>query len=168
VNTDELAAIKKTETNQKAKTLTEDDIAFLVEKLGEKDDNLRYTAFLLLQAHSQLTSSVYRYWSVLEAKLESDNSYQRSLGVMLLAENLRWDRENKFGHAIDKYLAFCSDEKFITARQTLQALTKVVAATNIYNKKIADHIAALDISRYKANQQSLLRKDIAALLGKIR
>ncbi|HSV50296.1 MAG TPA: hypothetical protein VLH35_08255, partial [Candidatus Acidoferrales bacterium] len=66
-----------------------------------------------------------------------------------------------------KYLACCRDEKFITARQTIQALTKIVTTTNAYNKAIADHVSTLDLSKYKANQQSLLKKDIAALLKKI-
>jgi hypothetical protein len=40
-------------------------------------------------------------------------------------------------------------------------------ATNAYNQMISAHVAALDLSKYKENQQSLLKKDIAALLKKL-
>lgn len=163
----ELAEIKKDQIPKKAETLNATETQFLVEKLAEKDDKLRYNAFLLLQAQSQLAPSVYAHWDTLAAKLDSDNSYQRSLGVMLLAENIRWDSEGKFSQVIDKFLTCCSDEKFITARQTLQSLTKVAMATNAYNQMISAHVAALDLSKHRANQQSLLKKDIAALLKKL-
>jgi len=31
---------------------------------------------------------------------------------MLIAENVRWDKEGKFGKTLNKYLECCSDEKF--------------------------------------------------------
>lgn len=167
MDTSELGSISKDQISIRAQTLTANDVKFLVETLSEKDDKLRYNAFLLLQAYSGLSPEVYGYWDVLAHKLESDNSYQRSLGVMLIAENIHWDTEGKFGAIAAKYLACCSDEKFITARQTLQALTKIITATKAYNKIIADHIATLDFSAYKANQQSLLKKDLSALQKKL-
>jgi hypothetical protein len=167
VNFTDLAAISKDQIPLRAKTLSAEDVEFLVENLSEKDDKLRYNAFLLLQAHSALAPSVYAYWDVLAKKLDNDNSYQRSLGVMLMAENIHWDTEGKFAASISKYLGCCSDEKFITARQTIQALTKVVGITKAYNKTIANNLSTLDISKYKDNQQSLLKKDIAALQKKL-
>jgi hypothetical protein len=167
VNLADLAAISKDQIYLKAKTLSAQDVAFLVDELSEKDDKLRYNAFLLLQAYSAFASLVYGYWDVLAQKLNSDNSYQRSLGVMLMAENIRWDSEGKFAASLSKYLACCSDEKFITARQTMQALTKIAGITKAYNKTIAQHISLLDFSKYKVNQQSLLKKDLAALQKKL-
>lgn len=158
----QLLALKKDQIPAEAKTLSSDNVEFLVETLSEKDDKLRYNAFLLLQAHSKDASTVYQYWDKLAEKLDSDNSYQRSLGVMLLAENVRWDKEAKFSKVIGKYFACCQDEKFITARQTIQALAEVARATNKYNKAIADGLAGLDFSKYKENQQSLLKRDVAA------
>ena len=36
--------------------------------------------------------------------LTDDKSYQRSLGVMLIAANIPWDRENRFRGACQDYL----------------------------------------------------------------
>ena len=167
MNVNDLKALPKTQIPAPAKTLTLQDTQFLVETLSEKDDNIRYKAFLLLQAASQQSNAVYGYWDALEHKLGSDNSYQRSIGVMLIAENLRWDREGKFGGAIDKYLACCSDEKFITARQTIQALQTIVKVTSKYNDAIGQALTNLSLGKYKENQQSLLKKDTATVLKAI-
>jgi hypothetical protein len=164
MNVDQLKTLPKNSIPQLAANLFAADVAFLVEHSAEKDDNLRYNAFLLLQANSRLSPLVYAHWSVLEQKLGSDNSYQRSLGVMLLAENVRWDKEGKFGKALPAFLRCCGDEKFITARQAIQALAQVVKIDSRYNEKIKQHLAILPLGKYKENQQNLLNKDIAAVL----
>ena len=100
----------------------------------------------------------------LENKLTSDNSYQRSLGVMLIAENIRWDSERKFAKIIGKYMACCNDEKFITARQTIQGLGTIIQSTDRYNESIKAALTNLQFSQYKDNQRKLLIKDVATTL----
>jgi hypothetical protein len=139
-------------------------VDFLFETLVEKDDKVRYNAFLLLQAHSKESALVYRHWNELANKLKSDNSYQRSIGVMLLSENVKWDNERKFNVTIDSYLDCCMDEKFITARQDIQGLTKILNTSNSYDKKTKQHLADKPLEKYKKNQQKLLAKDITQTL----
>ena len=105
MNSDELKVLAKTDLASVSTNLNDADINFLVKTLNEKDDKLRYNAFLLLQASSRRFPSVYEFWGELEKKLDSDNSYQRSLGVMLIAENVRWDKKDKFSKTISKYLS---------------------------------------------------------------
>ena len=164
MNVDELKAVSKDQIPAIAKTLTASDIQLLVDTLSDKDDKLRYNAFLLLQARSRMEPSVYPYWDVLVKKLGSDNSYQRSLGVMLIAENVRWDKEGKFKDVIGRYFSCCVDEKFITSRQAIQGLGAIVEATSKYNGEIAERLVNLQLGQYKENQQKLLRKDIANVL----
>jgi hypothetical protein len=163
----ELETLTKNEIPALAKKLSNADVNFLVQTLAEKDDAIRYSAFLLLQANSREFPYTYEHWSVLEGKLESDNSYQRSLGVMLIAENVKWDKNGKFEKTISKYLNCCTDEKFITARQTIQGLANILEATNKYDKKILQALSQLPISQYKENQQRLLKKDITSILEKL-
>jgi hypothetical protein len=161
LDTEKLRATTKNQISQSAKNLSDPDIRFLVETLAEKDDVLRYKAFLLLQASSQKLPIIYQYWDILVKKLDNENSYQRSVGLMLVAENVRWDKEGKFAKTIDKYLSCCSDEKFITARQAIQGLANIVDATNQYNDAIKQKLSSLSLAQYKENQQKLLNKDIA-------
>lgn len=164
VDIETLRALQKNSIAESAKRFSESDIAFLVKTLTEKDDVLRYNAFLLLQAKSKESPLVYKYWDELSMKLESDNSYQRSIGLMLLSENAQWDKEGKFNAAIDKYLSCCTDEKFITARQAIQGLTNILNATKLYDEKIKQHLTNLPLSKYKENQQKLLKKDVGNAL----
>ncbi len=157
---DELKNLSKNEIPDLAKKLSEDDVDFLVATLTEKDDAVRYNTFLLLQANSCLFPLVYSHWDELEKKLDSSNSYQRSLGLMLIAENVKWDNDGKFSKTIDNYLSCCVDEKFITARQAIQGLANVLKVTSKYDNKINQALTVLSIDKYKENQQRLLKKDI--------
>ncbi len=168
VNIDELKTVSKDQIAELAAKLDLDGVSFLVKQLSLKDDKLRYNAFLLLQAHSRLKSSIYSYWDVLTSKLGSDNSYQRSIGAMLIAENVRWDIENKFNLAIPKYFACCVDEKFITSRQAIQGLATILTVTDRYNDEIKTYLVGLQVTQYKENQQKLLKKDIANVLKAIK
>ncbi len=164
MNNNELKLVAKITIPELAKHLSTDNIAFLFQTLSEKDDTLRYNAFLLLQANSTHFPLVYEYWDKLSQKLESSNSYQRSIGLMLIAENLKWDKQAKFNSIIDKYLDCCTDEKFVTARQAIQGLAKIIGATSRYDDIIRRRLMDLPIEKYKINQQKLLKKDKATIL----
>jgi hypothetical protein len=164
---DKLKALAKTDINLSSTNLIDSEINFLVEALNEKDDKLRYNAFLLLQASSRQFPYVYKYWDEFEKKLDNENSYQRSLGVMLISENVRWDQGGKFSKTVSKYLKCCTDEKFITARQTIQGLERIVNATDKFNDMIKQRLVNLQLSQYKDNQQKLLTKDISNVLKNI-
>jgi hypothetical protein len=167
MNREYLKTIPKPQIPEIAKHLTKDDVAFLVEMLSEKEDMVRYHAFLLLQENSRHQPYTYEHWDQLEAKLDNTNSYQRSLGLMLMAENVRWDKAGKFAKVLNQYLECCMDEKFITARQAIQGLANVIEATDQYDDIIKQRLAFLTFAQYKENQQSLLNKDAANILKRI-
>jgi hypothetical protein len=167
VDIDRLKNLKKNEIPDFAKELSEKDVDFLVATLAEKDDTVRYNAFLLLKANSNLFPIVYGHWSELEKKLESSNSYQRSLGLMLISENVKWDTNDKFKRTVDNYLSCCLDDKFITARQAIQGLANIVNGTSKYDGKIKQALTNLGLNKYKETQQNLLKKDIANIMKMI-
>jgi hypothetical protein len=145
ITIEELKKYKKEELVEVSEKLSKEDIKKLVELLNEKDDKVRYPSFLILQYRSQAKNDVYPYWDTFAGKLKSDNSYQRTIGVILIAENVKWDKDNKFAKIIDDYLEFCNDEKLIVARQCIQKLEYVIKGTD-YDKKICDKIVNYLIS----------------------
>jgi hypothetical protein len=151
-----------------ASKLGKADVYFLIKMLSEKEDAVRYNSFLLLQNSSLELPYTYEHWNELEKKLGSDNSYQRSIGLMLIAKNVKWDKEGKFEKALRRYLKCCADEKFITARQAIQGLTTIIKTNSKYNEKIEKSLRNLQLSNYKENQQKLLNKDITATLKMLR
>jgi hypothetical protein len=144
------------------------DIEQLVAWLIEKDDNFRYKCFLLLQGRSEKFPDVYPYWDVFVEKLDSANSYQRSLGLMLIAENARWDQEGKFEAIVDRYLSFCDDEKPVTVRQCIQSLEKIVPYKGTCLPAIVDKLVAIDLMERKDTQRKILLLDILRVLSMIR
>ena len=122
MNMDNLKALTKESTPKAAVNLSASDIAFLVDCLPEKDDKLRYNAFLLLQANARLFPLVYQHWDKLAGRLEDSNSYQRSIGAMLISENVKWDKEAKFTQEIDRYLSCCVDENSLRQEKRFRGL----------------------------------------------
>jgi hypothetical protein len=163
-----LMAIDKSNIPEAANTLDNNDIRHLIDWLSLKDDKLRYQAFLLLQARSASSSDVYPYWDVLKEKLKSDNSYQRSIGAMLLAENAKWDNENKTEDFLDCYLKLLNDEKPITIRQSIQSIGKIAEAKPQLLEKISNALMELNLENVKETMRKSILVDILDVLFLIR
>lgn len=108
-----LLSIRKEDLPEVAKAMDSSELSGLVYLLSEKDDKIRYQAFLLLQYRSQLLGDVYPFWETFRTKLNDANSYQRSIGIMLIAENAKWDVENKMVDVIRKNFENDNMDNFI-------------------------------------------------------
>lgn len=108
-----LLSIRKEDLPEVAKAMDSSELSGLVDLLPEKDDKIRYQAFLLLQYRSQLLGDVYPFWETFRTKLNDANSYQRSIGIMLIAENAKWDVENKMVDVIRKNFENDNMDNFI-------------------------------------------------------
>jgi len=159
-----LNELEKVNLASVAPKLESQDITLLFELLSEKDDNLRYKSFLLLQSRSENFADVYPYWDALVDKLNNNNSFQRSIGLMLIAENVRWDEQKKFNTLADQYLALCDDEKPVTVRQCIQSLAKIVPFNRDCISKVVEKLIGIDLSQRKDTQRKLLLTDILKVL----
>lgn len=168
ITKESLMAIMNENMEEAAKAVDKNDLPQLVEWLSEKDDNIRYKALLLLQNRSVYSDDVYPFWDIFCKKLKSDNSYQRSIGLMLIADNAKWDKDNKLDDIIDDYLVLLNDEKPITVRQCIQALCKIVPCKEHLHQKIADKIMSMNLLEVKETMRKLLLLDIISVLAVIR
>lgn len=168
ITVESMMLIDKSDLQQATKTIGQEDIAQLVEWLALKDDKIRYQAFLLLQYRALLLDDVYPYWDIFQEKLQSDNSYQRSIGFMLIAENAKWDTDNRLEGAIDEYLECLNDEKPITIRQGIQSLAKIVPYKPGLHNKIADRLVSFDLMSVKETMRKSILLDILNVLLIIR
>ena len=147
-----------------AETLTPDDIPFLVGLLGEKNNDIRYAAFLTLQKRSMAYSDVYPFWDMLAQKLDHENSYQRSIGVMLLAENIRWDTGNKLDAVLEKYTDRFRDEKFITARQAIQSLSSWLPKRPDKYPVVLEKMTSISVEELPPTQRRMILLDVLQAL----
>jgi hypothetical protein len=168
LSVERLLNVKKEDMPELSKTLEAEDIKQLVEWLAEKDDRLRYNSLLLLEYHSDKYDDVYPFWDAFCNKLKSFNSYHRSIGLMLIAVNVKWDKENRIDGAIDDYLEILNDEKPITVRQCIQALSKIIPYKIHLHDKIADKLMSINIMDIKPTMRKLILLDIINILVFIR
>ena len=147
-----------------ADAITTADIASLVDRLASQEDKIRYPAFLLLRARSMLASDLYPYWDVFAEKLASSNSYQRSIGAMLLTANARWDDSGRMRAVLPAYFALFSDEKPITVRQAIQAMPQVLAAQPALVHEISDALMRIDLLSIKETMRKLVLMDVMEAL----
>ncbi|MDQ5984135.1 MAG: hypothetical protein RUMPE_01171 [Eubacteriales bacterium SKADARSKE-1] len=168
VSIEKMLSISKSDLREASKAINKDDISRLVEWLSLKENSIRYQAFLLLQSRSIFFNDVYPFWDTFRDKLKSDNSYQRSIGLMLIAENVRWDKQNRMDDTIDKYLELLNDEKPITIRQCIQSLGKVAIFKPGLNRKITDCLISFDLMAIKETMRKSILLDILNVLIVIR
>lgn len=160
--------IAKPDLQEASKNLCADEIAQLVEWLSLKDDNVRYQAFLLLQNRSRLCGDVYPHWDAFERKLENENSYQRSIGMMLLADNVRWDSLQRIDGTIGACLRLLGDEKPITVRQCIRSLGIIASSRPDLDEKIVSALTSVDLMALKETMRKLILLDIMNVLIEIR
>lgn len=143
------------------------NIAETFELLFDKNNNIAYKALQELQKESEKTNSVYVYMDRLGDMLDSDNSYIRTRGLVLLAYNARWDIDNKIDEIIDEYLKHITDVKPITARQCIKLLPMVAREKPELRNDICSALQKADISFYDDSMQPLVYKDIQKALKEI-
>ena len=147
-----------------AAALNAADVPALVEQLTSAEDKIRYPAFLLLKERSAIRADVYPFWDVFDAKLTDANSYQRSIGSMLISANARHDAAGKLRQSLPRYLALLSDPKPITVRQCAQALPEILRAKPEYAEPICDAILRVSLMDYKDTMRKLILLDFLETL----
>ena len=164
MNLEALLALPKDELPRAAEDLTAGTIADLVDLLDEKADEARYQALLLLTARAERFPDVLPHWPRFVAKLTSGNSYQRSIGVMMLAANARWADADAVKACLPGCFALLSDEKPITARQAIQALGKIARDAPSAAPQIAQALMGMDILAARETMRKLLLLDACRAL----
>jgi hypothetical protein len=161
-------ALEKERLPAFAETLDQADLPMLVSWLSEQDDTLRYHALLVLQSRAQHTPDVYPFFDAFHEKLKSGNSYQRSIGVILMAANARWDTDEKLERALGDYLAILRDCKPITVRQCIQSLEQIIPYKPGLRLRVADALMAIPIEACRESMRKLFLSDILSVLVLIR
>lgn len=143
------------------------NIAEMFEMLFDKNNNTAYKALQELQKESEKTDCVYVYMDRLGDMLDSDNSYIRTRGLVLLACNAKWDIDNKIDEIIDEYLKHITDVKPITARQCIKMLPVIAKEKPGLRNDICSALQKADVSFYDDSMQPLVYKDIQKALKEI-
>lgn len=144
------------------------DILEHIQKLYSKDSKTAYASLLELVSESEKGNNVYSFFDEFAEMMENENSYIRTRGIILIAENARWDTENKVDEIIDSYLKHILDVKPITARQCIKYLQNIIDAKKDLMPDIEKALMKADTVGYKDSMKPLIDKDISDILKNIR
>jgi hypothetical protein len=137
------------------------DVKECIDNLGSANDNIRFNA---LQTILTLTENrvdwAYKAWDNLAEKLEHENSYQRSIGILVLCNLAKSDPENRINDVLDRLLAHTRDDKFITSRQCIQNIWKAAAANTQAREKVLAHLEKQFSECAEEKHSNLIRQDI--------
>ncbi len=132
-----------------------------LERLNSAEDKIRFDALNhILKLTDEPVDWVYEVWDDLVRKLSNENSYQRSIAIMVLCNLAKSDRENRIEAVLDKLLAHTRDEKFITSRQCIQNIWKVAAVNSQARERILGHLENQFMSCEAEKHYNLIRQDI--------
>lgn len=145
------------------------EIDLLIADLSTKDDVVRKSALdKLMTLTGSRVDWIYDHLDTLCAKLDSENSFQRNIGAMLIANLAKSDGQGQLEGVISRFIAQMDDGKFITARITLQAAWRFGAASEAYARRIAAGlIDALSSNRHLGTHGNLIRLDAVTSLSEI-
>jgi hypothetical protein len=143
----------------------EEKIREMIVNLAEKDDDIRYEAFRrLMSITEEPVPWIYEAWDELTGKFKSDNSYQRTIAMNLFCNLSRCDSQKRIVEILPQLLALTEDEKFITRRQTMQALWKVAWFEPELLGPVVDKYIERFSTCVKEEHPNLLQRDIVQAL----
>ena len=133
----------------------------IINKLTAKDDKFACAYADRIIAESRETDAWYEYFDAFATLLNHPKSLVRNRALHILAANARRDAEKRFDAILPEFLTHVTDEKTITARQCIQALTQVGLAKPRYIPQILECFHNADLSKYKESMRPLMEKDMA-------
>ena len=133
----------------------------VLDLLTSKDDKSACAYAEKIVSESRETNKWYGCFEEFASLLEHPKSLVRNRALAILAANARWDEEDRFGLILDGFLSHITDEKPITARQCVKALTEIGKEKPQYIPRILSALRSADLSRYKDSMSPLIEKDIA-------
>jgi ribosomal protein L17 len=138
------------------------------DSLQSTDANLRYASFqYIINLTKQPVDWAYEAWDDMLALTKNGDNHQRTIAVQVLSNLAKSDPEQRMLKDLEKLIAVTKDEKFVTARHSLQSLWKVGIASKELQKKVLDRL----VKRFKEciaeKNCTLIRYDILEVLRKI-
>ncbi len=145
-----------------------DRINDLLTDIRSKDYNIRLSALnRLLEITEERVDWFEEKFEELVGKMDHENSYQRSIGIMLLCSLAKSDENDRIPAVVGEILKHTRDERFITARQCIQHLWKIGIAKPETKKEIIDHLGEQFVSCAQEKHHNLIRQDIIQTLYRI-
>lgn len=139
-----------------------------LDRLQSKDANQRNASFEYLdQLASGPVDWAYEAWDELLALTRSKDNHERTIAVQLLSSLAKSDPKERILKDLDVLMVVTKDEKFVTARHSLQSLWKIGAAGKKQQKAIVAGLSRRFRECIEEKNCTLIRYDILEVFRKI-
>lgn len=137
------------------------DIRDLFEDLQSKDRNSQYEAYTKILAETkEEVEWAYDVWEQLKEDLDHVDPHRRSRSAQFLAYLAISDPEERILTDFPKLWAVTKDEKFVTARHSLQAIWRVGLAGHEQKELVVSQLVDRFHNCIKEKNYTLIRYDI--------
>ncbi|WP_282173414.1 hypothetical protein [Cytobacillus firmus] len=134
-------------------------LEFQKSKSGDKDE--RYEAYQhILNATDQEVDWAYEVWDQLIEDLTHEDNHQRSRAAQYLANLAKSDPEMRIMKDFPKLWEVTKDEKFVTARHSLQSIWKVGISGTPQKDLVMEVMTERFINGTDEKNYTLIRNDI--------
>ncbi|UOQ48511.1 hypothetical protein MUN88_21190 [Gracilibacillus caseinilyticus] len=131
------------------------------ENLKSKDRNKQYQAYNQLIAEMKKEVDwAYEVWDKLVEDLSSKDAHDRSRAGQFLSYLAISDPENRILEDFDQVWQVTYDEKFVTARHTLQAIWRIALAGEQHERLVVDRMTDRFINGTDEKNYTLRRNDM--------
>lgn len=131
-----------------------------IDNIRSKDKVLQNQAYTYLLKETELPVDwAYDVWDELAESLHHKDNHVRSISAQILANLAKSDPENQMQRDFPKLMAGTRDEKFVTARHTLQSIWKVGLESKM-RKTVVEALARRFKDCITEKNWTLIRYDI--------
>jgi hypothetical protein len=109
----------------------------------------------------------YVVWDDLLKLLQCKNGHRRSMAAQALCGLAKSDPEQRMLRDFDAVFAITRDEKFVTARHTLQSVWRVAVVGDAHRAMVVDRLAGRFADCAEEKNATLIRYDIIVNLFKV-
>lgn len=139
-----------------------------LDNLRSEDRVLQNEAFTyILQATDHPVDWAYEAWDDLVKDLRHKDNHVRAIAAQVLCNLAKSDSENWMLKDFTSLLAVTKDERFVTARHTMQALWKIGVVGKKQQKKLVDGLAVRFAECATEKNCTLIRYDILQSLRNV-
>ena len=132
-----------------------------LDNLRSKDPETQNKAYtILLEATNAPVDWAYEAWDELLLGLTDKDNHVRSISAQVLCNLAKSDPKKRILKDFDALLAVTKDERFVTARHTLQALWKVGAEGDAQKQRLVDGLSGRFRECVTEKNGTLIRYDI--------
>lgn len=138
-----------------------------IDNLKSKDKKFRYESFHdIIKITNERAEWAYEVWDDLINLLEGDN-HQRAIAAQVLSNLAKSDSEQRLLYDFKNLLNATKDEKFVTARYSLQCLWKIGIVNEAFRDIIVDGLSGRFNGCINEKNCTLIRYDIMVVFRKM-